>query len=821
MKAPRLLSLVIALLAMSPAVTAVGGGSGHIEGRVLRPDGIPMPGVGVVIDGTSLFALTDDSGHFEFRGVRAGAYSLTFTLADNSLTRPDVVVEARATTTVEQTVDWQVAIADTVTVRAVSRQRERIVDAPAAVTTIPEREIEKQASQGNTPKLLEFTPGVDITQTSVTEFLVSTRGFNGALNRRVPLLIDGRDVTDPFIGVVEWSVISFPLDDFAQMDLVRGPASTLYGANATGGIMSITTRQPRYSQGGMVRLTAGELDSLNADLRWAGKLGGDWYMKVVGGRRGTTGYSVSRTDTVEYSEFCDPTADPPVTDNCLPRENIPFPKDEVDIRYGGLRFDKYLPNGSFFTFEGGTSVYDGTVFISTPGRGQIQDVKRPWARFNFTGERWNVLAYWSNRDAEAVNLVTGNPFLMEADNYRIELQTNRSFVNKKVQLVAGGSFFREKIDSNVTREGIDIREPAVFGQVDWRVNRHLELVGGLRWDDSTLHDPQWSPKAAVVYAVNPRHSVRLTYSRAFQVPTYGEFFFRLPTTTVDLSGLNQICLDNAGVDCGLGSPVPWLLSGNESLDVEQVQMVELGYKGIFGSRAYLTVDLYQARNEDFMTTLLPQRFPGLDPVNPNFGPWVGPSEAETTAIDPVACPVPIAPGSSVAQCIRDAAEAGLGLSQLTNLEDESVVLGLSVTTIGRVDTRGAEVGFGYFFNENLRLTGSYTWFDFEIVEGVAGLEGALLPNTPEHKASLGLSYAGRRWDASLRGRWVDGFLWVNASYRGQVEPFTTFDLVGNYSFNEQWKVGLNVANVFDEAHWEAFGGDLIGRRALFHVSFAW
>jgi outer membrane receptor protein involved in Fe transport len=54
-----------------------------------------------------------------------------------------------------------------------------------------------------------------------------------------------------------------------------------------------------------------------------------------------------------------------------------------------------------------------------------------------------------------------------------------------------------------------------------------------------------------------------------------------------------------------------------------------------------------------------------------------------------------------------------------------------------------------------------------------------------------------------------------------VESYTTVDLTGNYAINDMWNVGVNVSNLFDSKHWEAFGGDLLGRRALVYVLFGW
>jgi outer membrane receptor protein involved in Fe transport len=619
-------------------------------------------------------------------------------------------------------------------------------------------------------------------------------------------------------------------DDLAEIELLRGPTAALYGANATGGIVTLNSSEPRYRQGGQVRLAPGELNSANVDFRWAGGIGRDWYVRALGAYRTSDGFSVSREETTEYSIPCDATADPPIVTNCLPLDN-PNAEfgDEIDVRSGGLRFDKYLPNGNLFTIESGTTEYYGSIFISGVGRGQIKDVKRPWGRVNYSAEHWNLLAYYSERDAEALNLTSNRPFTTDSYNFKMEFQTNWDFAAEKVRFVGGGSYVGENVESNAQAAPADVDEQALFAQVDWNVNDHLKLVGALRWDDSTLHEPQLSPKGSVVYRVNPKHTLRFTYNEAFQVPTYADLFlyFDLPSGT-DFTSLNDICVNYAGVDCGLTDSTTTLILGNESLNVEEVTTFELGYKGILGNKAFLGIDLYDSKNQNFVVGGMFQLGPDLQTTNPNFGDWVGPSEAETTPIDPADCPVGGFPaGSMVADCVRAGALEmllipGVGGGQLTNLADESIVLLMSSTTFGEVGTRGVDLGFGYFFDDDWRLTFNYSWFDFDIVRDAPGLRDLLLPNAPEHKLSLGLSYARERWDAYLRGRWVDGFRWFNsATFNGDVEAFTTVDLSGNYALNRHWKVGVNIANLFDDEHWEAFGADLLRRRALIHLTYAW
>ena len=62
----------------------------------------------------------------------------------------------------------------------------------------------------------------------------------------------------------------------------------------------MTTKAPRDSPGGMVRLGLGEEETRNVDFRWAGSLGNSWHTRVTGGARRTDLFSVSRLNGTEY-----------------------------------------------------------------------------------------------------------------------------------------------------------------------------------------------------------------------------------------------------------------------------------------------------------------------------------------------------------------------------------------------------------------------------------------------------------------------------------------------------------------------------------------
>ena len=371
--------------------------SGRIEGRVLRGSGDALGGVSVVLNETSATAITGNDGRFVFGGLPAGRYSLTITLGENLTTIADVDVVAGAITPVERTVDWDVGFSETLVVSAPSRRVERIIDAPGSVTTVPAAEIEQRAAHAQLPKLLEFSPGVQVTQSGLYDYNLNTRGFNSSLNRRVATLIDGRDPSIPFLGAQEWAAIPFPLDDLAGIELLRGPSAALYGANASSGVLNMTTKDPRNSPGGAVRATVGQLDTINLDFRWAHSLGNGWYTKLVGGVRRHDDFTVSRVGAAEYTRPCAPNQ----PGDCLPQEAVPLARDRNEIFAGAARLDKHLANGMLLILEGGLADLSGPVFQTGIGRVQFVDVQRPWARADFTADRFNLLASYTGRRSPA------------------------------------------------------------------------------------------------------------------------------------------------------------------------------------------------------------------------------------------------------------------------------------------------------------------------------------------------------------------------------------------------------------------------------------
>lgn len=790
-----------ALFLTAVAAWATGG----IEGRILDPEGSGVSGVLVRSSSFAAAEIAGADGRFRLRRVSAGEHEVLFSLGDYQESRR-VTVAAGAATQVEITLDWPLAFAEKLTVQAASRQTERIVEAPAAVSTLTRLEIERRSSSGQLPKLVASTPGAQLTQSGLYDFNLNVRGFNSLINRRILVRIDGRDPSAPIqLGTQEWAAAAMPLDELERVELVRGPVTALYGAGAFNGVLNLVTKSPLNSAGGMVRLVGGELSTRRIEGRFARVSGsGRWAYKLYGGLQEGASFSRSRNRAVEYRP------------DLLNRELIALPQDRVQVETGGVRLDGELGDSALLSLEAGMGSFRGTTALTANGRFQSLDTRRPWGRANLSLPGWNFLGYYTARDTDDIRGLASNSMgYLDTSTTGLEAQTHRGFGGGRGRLVAGASLTLQDLDTadprgvqTILPRPIATDHQAAFGQASWDLSDRLRGVFSLRWDEGTLHDAELSPRAALVYARNPRHTLRLSYGEAFQRPAVPDLFLDIPVgPSFDLSALEELLAPLlGGVPLGFAD-VPFVAVGNQNLRVEKVRSFEVGYNAVLGESAFLTVSLYRNELEDFVTGLLLQVGTSLGRLNPSFAAYRPPAQLPADAAAAVLAALDAALPPEIRPFLSNDA-AGL-----------PVVVLLSQANFGRVDTQGLELSFSCAIGSDWRAAFNYAYFDFDIRSDAP--ENPLASNAPAHQLGIVLEYAGERSDGALEYRWVDEVDWVSGLFAGPVPAYGVVDVAASRQLNRHWRLGLDVANLLDEAHYEVFGGDLLRRRALASLTYAW
>ncbi len=590
---------------------------------------------------------------------------------------------------------------------------------------------------------------------------------------------------------------------------MRGPGSALYGTDAFNGVLNLITRAPRYSQGGRVRLSGGDLSTRQVDLRYATALGANWYAKLLGGYTESDDFFRPRTRGVEYSRPCQAAFE----QRCLPPEAVPPPLSQDEISYASLRFDGNLGGSSNLVIEGGTALIEGPVAVAEFGRLQATDVERPWARVDFNTTHWNVLGSYTARDGEQLFLNQNYPNFTQSSRLSLEVQGHTGFAEGRGYLVGGGSVMEESVNSadpngfqTITYQKHTEDFQALFGQVEYSFTDRLKGVLAARYDENSLHDSQFSPRGSLVWAVRPAHNLRLTWGEAFLTPGYAQLVLYLPTMPpVDLSPFEGICA-LGGVSCGFGEPVAVRAVGNSDLQPEEIRTFELGYSAILGADTYLTVDYYDSRIENFIS---------------DFIPFFDPARGRLASPFPPYSPPPGLP-PQLAALLMASLQANLPPELLPLLSNgvfgEPVFTALSLINFGRVDTEGVELSLSRRLGDRWSLDLGYAWFDFDIRDRLP--DDPALPNSSENRLNASVAYVGERFDAALRVRHVEGFEWSAGLYKGPVPSYEVVDLTANRELG-RFRVGIDVSNLLDEEHYEFFGADLIGRRALVHLAYAW
>ncbi len=135
------------------------------------------------------------------------------------------------------------------TVVTASRAAQSPLDAPNSTSIITEQDI-RLSGIVKIPELLRRLAGVDIFEGTGAQTEVSLRGFNQRVSNKILVLVDGRSVYVDLLGSTIWSFLSVGVEDIERIEVVRGPGSSLYGADAFNGVINIITKAPGTGSSG-------------------------------------------------------------------------------------------------------------------------------------------------------------------------------------------------------------------------------------------------------------------------------------------------------------------------------------------------------------------------------------------------------------------------------------------------------------------------------------------------------------------------------------------------------------------------------------------
>jgi iron complex outermembrane receptor protein len=177
-----------------------------------------------------------------------------------------------------------------------SRKPQQLADVPASMHVITAEDIRSSGAR-SLPEALRLVPGMDVAQLSASRWAVSTRGFTGHYANKLLVLIDGRSIYSPMFSGVLWEAERVPLDSIDRIEVLHGPAGSIWGSNAVNGVINIITRAASETQGNAVDVSLDDGGRQAAYARHGGASGAQtqWRLGVLG-ERGASGQGPSGAD---------------------------------------------------------------------------------------------------------------------------------------------------------------------------------------------------------------------------------------------------------------------------------------------------------------------------------------------------------------------------------------------------------------------------------------------------------------------------------------------------------------------------------------------
>jgi iron complex outermembrane receptor protein len=763
-------SAILAFLAAAGPRTA-GAQTGRISGTVTDSANVPLAGAQVTVVGKSLRAGSDESGRFTIAGVAPGTYELRAQrLGQRVVTVTGVVVHADEVTTVS-IVLGRVPIQLSSIVVSASRRTEKITDAPATVTRLDVQEI--QNSVGNSfGGALKQVKGLDYIQLGIMSVAVNARGFNSAFNNRVLQLEDGRLAVMPENGLPLGSFTTIPKVDISSVEVLVGPGSALYGPDASGGVVTLTTKDPRAFQGSTFDVSGGSRSFYDIQGRQAGVAGDHFGYKL-------SAEYVSAKDWdnhLIYAPISGTTPSPEIGADF----NTNVARGEGSLVYYGIR-----PSGRL-ELSGGMSK-NNTIGLTNVGRNQIQDWKYGHGQLRYTDNNWfgqvyhiesrsggtyqlngfaqNRLRYPSITDDSVKSL---SAFPDKANFSAGEIQNTFTIGElNDTRFTWGGQYRHDDVSSmrhwlvdRKTGEDVTINQKGVYGQLEAPVTNWLKLIAAGRYDKHDFYDAQFSPKAGILVSPTPDQTVRVTYNRAFKSPSILQTSFFYPDfqPAVGVFGNKDgFIIKNAS-----GNTVNTI----DPITPETNNTWELGYKGVIGQSFYLDATGYYSIFDRFLSPLV---------IIANF---LTPASAggPTTAYDAVT-------GEKIT--------GATGGPQIP----------LTYFNVGRAKIHGADVGVRYLLTPTIDINGTTSIQKVDNISRKATDPAeATAFNSPTAKATLGMNFAElgmRELSANWAARFVTGYDFLSGVNIGHIPGFSTFDVGGTYRIlDSRARINLSVQNLF-------------------------
>lgn len=381
---------------------------------------------------------------------------------------------------------------------------------PMPVSLISKNQIINMGSLRLTDILTEQTGLVVVPQVNAQGNGIQIQGFNPDYTL---ILIDGEPIIGRYTGSLELSRIA--VGNIKQIEIVKGPSSSLYGSDALAGVINIITDRPQGTRGNAsIRYGTNNTLDINGDLGFTkNRLG----VYVYGNRYHTDGYDLSPQNFGNtVSPFTNYTLNSKITYKFNPLTDLSVAS-------------RFFNEDQVFRFE----VESNGSRIRTAGNGNTQDWNfNPVLTHRFTDKLKAIARFYSTRyqTETYLDLETDGSRYYEDDFTqsftRPELNAEYFFNTKNI-LTLGAGYINEQVQTSRYGDEEKRSQETSYGffQHEWLPLEKLSIIAGGRYDYNTIYGGQFSPKLSSRYELNKKVTFKVSGGVGFKAPDFRQLYF--------------------------------------------------------------------------------------------------------------------------------------------------------------------------------------------------------------------------------------------------------------------------------------------------------
>ncbi len=478
--------------------------------------------------------------------------------------------------------DEELLFGDIPSVFSASKYEQKVTEAPARISIVTADEIQRYGHR-TLMDVLNTLPGFQTTYDRSYTY-VGTRGFGvpGDFNTRILMLVDGHRINENIYDGVfaDWG-FAVAIDLIDRVEVVRGPASSLYGSSAFFGVINVITKRGRDLQGTEISAAAGSQNSYQGRISYGERFDNGFEMLIS-----ASGYDSDGNGQLYYAEFDDPASNNGIAENAddATNRNLFAKLSYGDFTLSGVyeECEKGIPTASYETLfnDSRTRTWEGHAYLDLKYQHLMGSGADVTARL-FYDDYWYD-GNWTYDYADPGDPPDEVVFKEEADGdwWGAEAQvTHELFENHRLTLGAEyrNSLQEKQYSYDIYDVSLDLDTDsytwAAYLLDEFRVREDLILNLGLRYDYFSTVGSTINPRAAVIWTPYEPTTLKLLYGTAFRAPNSYELHFH---------------------DGGISQKTP------DGLDPETIETYELILEQRLNANLNLVGSVYRNNIEDLL-----------------------------------------------------------------------------------------------------------------------------------------------------------------------------------------------------------------------------